>query len=316
MQIATLFTADFLLVADLALDWQVLASIATGLSVGAAVWLLARVIVAPRKSFDGVSYEGMRRGEIRRSSATYSWLEPLVDELAPATVRPSSSPEEAHLKVIQAAGLAPPWTYREMKAVRNLEGVLLGVCAGLVALPFAGPIPALFAFFIIAAGYVMYSSTRLKEQAEKRKHAVLRRMPFAVDLMALVMEAGGTFDDALQSLLTESAEHPIGQEFAAIQRACKMGRSRREALVEYQSRLEQEDIREFVHAVNNGEEFGSPLAQILRTQADQMRLKRSQWAEKAAGSAEVQIVFPGMLIMVACLLVVAAPVVLRALEFL
>jgi hypothetical protein len=43
-----------------------------------------------------------------------------------------------------------------------------------------------------------------------------------------------------------------------------------------------------------------------------MRLKRSQWAEKAAAHAQVKIVFPGVLVMVACLLVVMAPIMLPA----
>jgi tight adherence protein C len=43
-----------------------------------------------------------------------------------------------------------------------------------------------------------------------------------------------------------------------------------------------------------------------------MRLRRAQWGEKAAAEAEVQIVFPGMLVMLACLIVVVAPMVLPA----
>ena len=41
-----------------------------------------------------------------------------------------------------------------------------------------------------------------------------------------------------------------------------------------------------------------------------MRLKRAQWGEKAASEAEVQMVFPGMVTMIACLLVIVAPIVL------
>ena len=41
-----------------------------------------------------------------------------------------------------------------------------------------------------------------------------------------------------------------------------------------------------------------------------MRIKRSQWGEKAAAEAEVQMVFPGMITMVACLLVIVAPIML------
>ena len=65
-----------------------------------------------------------------------------------------------------------------------------------------------------------------------------------------------------------------------------------------------------VFAINKGEELGTPLSAILRDQAEQMRLKRSQRGEKAAAEAQVNIVFPGMVVMIACLLVVIAPIVL------
>ena len=76
--------------------------------------------------------------------------------------------------------------------------------------------------------------------------------------------------------------------------------------------MEDSDIAEFVFAIIKGEELGTPLSTILREQANQMRLKRSQWGEKAAAEAEVQIVFPGMITMVACLLVIIAPILLPA----
>ncbi len=43
-----------------------------------------------------------------------------------------------------------------------------------------------------------------------------------------------------------------------------------------------------------------------------MRIKRSQRGEKAAAEAQVKIVFPGMVTMIAGLLVVIAPIVLPA----
>jgi hypothetical protein len=48
----------------------------------------------------------------------------------------------------------------------------------------------------------------------------------------------------------------------------------------------------------------------MRNQADQMRLKRSQWGEKAAAEAQVQMTFPAMIVMLACMLLVLGPFVL------
>ena len=76
--------------------------------------------------------------------------------------------------------------------------------------------------------------------------------------------------------------------------------------------MPDDDVAELVFMINKGNEFGTPMAQTFRLQAEQMRLKRSQWAEKAAGTAQVNIVLPGMVIMIACLIIIGAPFILAA----
>lgn len=98
---------------------------------------------------------------------------------------------------------------------------------------------------------------------------------------------------------------------ALVRRDINMGK-RDDALRNFARRVQDDDVAEFVAGVIEGEKLGTPLAQIFRVQAEQMRQKRSQWAEKAAAESEVALVFPAMLIMVACLIIVAAPFVLTA----
>jgi tight adherence protein C len=77
--------------------------------------------------------------------------------------------------------------------------------------------------------------------------------------------------------------------------------------------MADEDSKDLIGAIIQGETLGTPLAKSLRVQAEQLRLKRSQWAEKAAEESKVALVFPAMLIMAACLAIVVAPFVLSAL---
>jgi pilus assembly protein TadC len=132
-------------------------------------------------------------------------------------------------------------------------------------------------------------------------------------LIALTMEAGGGFQECLQTAVNENgSSHPLTEELTEVLRQISLGRPRQEALKALQERLQDDDINEMVFAINKGEELGTPLSAILRDQAEQMRLKRSQRGEKAAAEAQVNIVFPGMVVMIACLLVVIAPIVLPA----
>lgn len=137
-------------------------------------------------------------------------------------------------------------------------------------------------------------------------------MPFVVDQISLMMEAGAGFEDSLRTVVQDSSDHPMREELTEVLRQMDLGRRRDQALNEFRDRMEDPDISEFVFAIIKGEELGTPLSTILREQANQMRLKRSQWGEKAAAEAEVQIVFPGMISMIACLMVIIAPILLPA----
>jgi tight adherence protein C len=158
-------------------------------------------------------------------------------------------------------------------------------------------------------GFLMPKTIR--DRAKRRLTRIRNRLPFAVDLIALTMEAGGGFQECLATAVAENGkDHPLTDEFAEVLRQISLGRPRNEALQALDERLHDDDVSEMVFAINKGEELGTPLSAILREQAEQMRLKRSQRGEKAAAEAQVNIVFPGMVVMIACLLVVIAPIVL------
>ncbi len=48
------------------------------------------------------------------------------------------------------------------------------------------------------------------------------------------------------------------------------GRSRRQALDEWKTRMRDGDVAELVFAINKGEELGTPLSAILMEQAEKM----------------------------------------------
>jgi tight adherence protein C len=141
---------------------------------------------------------------------------------------------------------------------------------------------------------------------------IKRRFSAAIDLMSLMMEVGASFPQALETVNRESQGHALGEELERIVKDIELGRPRKSALEDFAHRVADDDVSELVFAVVEGEELGTPMASILQSQAEQMRKKRSQWAEKAAEESQVALVFPAMIIMVACLITVAAPFVLNA----
>lgn len=300
------------LLADVAPGVRLPLSIFLAAAVGWLAAAVVRVMFGPRLGASQGMYERERRERIRAESPVFLWLEPLVDELAR-----SQKVTDDHEKIARALRMLPdwpPWTPQDFLATRKVEAGLCGIVIGLLLWPILGPIVAIVGTIIVASGYIIFWGVRVQELAQKRRTAFLKRLPYAVDLLALMMEAGASFDEAVATLVEESPNHPVGEEFSFLLREIRLGRSRRDALIQLRDRLDEDSVREFVTAILNGEEFGTPLSRILRTQADQMRLKRSQWAEKAAGEAQVKIVFPGIMIMIACLLIIVTPFIVKFLD--
>ena len=66
-----------------------------------------------------------------------------------------------------------------------------------------------------------------------------------------------------------------------------------------------------IGSILQGEDLGTPLSRIFRTQADVLRLKRSQRAERISGEAAVQMLLPAILVMAATVIVILGPFVLN-----
>ena len=283
-----------------------LASVAVGGSVGFATWITSRIILRKRTVHE--TFEQARRAELRESCGTYRNFEPLVDELRVLFPSNESNHQLAHhLKLGDGSS---PWKPDEFMATKTIESLLVGGAIFAFILLLGMPIMALVLGSITGLMYPTLARGSVISNARSRLKQIKLRLPFAIDQISLMMEAGAGFEDSLRTVVDDNREHPLGLEFSEVVRQMSLGRPRSDALKGFRDRLADEDVSEIVFAIIKGEELGTPLSNILREQANQMRIKRSQWGEKAASEAEVQMVFPGMITMVACLLVIVAPILL------
>ena len=287
---------------------RIAASAATGVAILLAILVFVSALVGRRIVPADSLIERHRLETLRRKSLIWRWFEPLAREwrfLFP----PDESTNLTRLQLaIDGEPDGPPWKAAEFLEAKAVEGLLVGMTFGAVAGLYGGLATAVFVGgFIACVMFFVMSGTPTARMLQRRKQFV-RRLPYAVDLLALMMEAGATFTDGLKTLVREQSDHPIGQEFARLLGELELGETQRAALMHLQQRLPgEEDVAEFVFAIVKGQELGTPLAQILRNQADQMRLKRSQRAEKAAADAQVKMTGPGFAIMLVCMAIITAP---------
>mgnify|MGYP005835163327 CR=1 FL=1 len=289
--------------------------VAASAAIGAAVAVAARWVIAllaTQELPQGLQwrYDISRMNELRRLDLLYRSFQPVIQFLAGVNraVFRESLPEVQ--RQIQAAGLPRFWLPEEYLARCELVALLLSPVFVYVFLEIAGPpgvVPGL-GMTVLAAWFFRH---RLAVRAEERLRAIKRRMPFLLDLLTLLMEAGSTFLHALAQAVAEFEGHPVAEEFGRVLTDMNLGKTRAEAFLAMRDRLNDDEITSILGSILQGEHLGTPLAQIFRTQADVLRLKRTQRAETIAGEAGVKMLLPGVLVMAAAVLIILGPFLLN-----
>src|SRR4030043_2054502 len=154
----------------------------------------------------------------------------------------------------------------------------------------------------------------LKGRIDARQKEVRKAMPDALDLLTICVEAGLGFDAAM-SKLYEKWENELGRAFGRVVREIQLGKLRREALRDMADRLGVTEMSSFVAAVIQSEQLGVSMAQVLRIQADQMRIRRRQLAEEEAHKAPIKMLLPmALFIFPALCIVLMTPALLILIE--
>ncbi len=286
-------------------------SLMFGVAVFLFAWTIWRTLATDDLTQDNEwRYDVNRINELRRVSPFFRTLQPLVQAFARFNRGAFVEQLPEIGREIQAAGLARFWTAEEYLARIEIQALMLLPLYVYASTQIMGPAGIVMAIMsTILTGYLL--RRRLRNTARYRLVLIKRRMPFLLDLVTLLMEAGSTFLQALKEGVDEFREHPVGVEFGRVLGELNMGKGRTAALESMRDRLHDDEITGIIGAIIQGEQLGTPLARIFRTQADVLRLKRSQRAETLAGEAAVQMLLPGVLIMASTVLVILGPFVLN-----
>jgi tight adherence protein C len=151
----------------------------------------------------------------------------------------------------------------------------------------------------------------LTSRINSRQHEIRKAMPDALDLLTICVEAGLSFDSAMQKV-SEKWENQLSLAFARAIREVQLGKMRREALRDMSDRLGIAEMTSFTAAVIQSEQLGVSMSKVLRIQSEQMRMKRRQRAEEEAHKAPVKMIFPmGLLIFPSILIILLTPAIIQ-----
>lgn len=162
---------------------------------------------------------------------------------------------------------------------------------------------------------IIYPAAWIRKALMARHSSIQRSLPFVLDLLTLSVEAGIDFMSALRRCIERREIDPLGEELIRVVREIQLGRTRRQALRDMSARVDLSDLRSVVNALVQADELGVSIGSILRIQADQMRRRRFERAEKKANEAPVKMLLPLMLfIFPSVFLILLGPILTRLIQ--
>jgi len=150
----------------------------------------------------------------------------------------------------------------------------------------------------------MYPVFWLKQALSARHRSIQRALPFVLDLLTLSVEAGMDFMSALQRNCERRKLDALNEELIRMIREIQLGTPRRVALGNMSRRVDLADLRSVTYSLIQADELGVSIGAILRIQADQMRQRRFDRAERLANEAPVKLLFPLMLFIFPCVFII------------
>jgi tight adherence protein C len=151
-------------------------------------------------------------------------------------------------------------------------------------------------------GFVVPDSL-VNRRVDERQKEILRTLSDTLDLLTISVEAGLSLNAAIAQVV-QNVPGVLSSEFARMLQEIQLGVPRADAFRNLAERTDVEALNAFALAMIQADVFGVSIASVLRTQAQQQRIKRRQAAEAKAQQTPVKIVFPLILCILPALFVV------------
>jgi tight adherence protein C len=218
-------------------------------------------------------------------------------------------------KKLQLAGGPVGWDAERLLAFKVIGGVV-GFFVGVFVAGLLHPAPFIsivIVALLVFAGFVAPDSV-LNRKVQERQQEILRTLSDTLDLLTISVEAGLSLNAAIAQVVS-NVPGVLSAEFARMLQEIQLGVPRSDAFRHLADRTDVDELNAFALAMIQADVFGVSIASVLRTQAQQLRIKRRQRAEGKAQQTPVKIVFPLVLcVMPALFVVIVGPGAIRIVQ--
>ncbi|MFH0800016.1 MAG: type II secretion system F family protein [Pseudomonadota bacterium] len=152
----------------------------------------------------------------------------------------------------------------------------------------------------------------LRAKVRRRRAAIELELPGALDWLALSVEAGLDFAEALGRIAARLKNGPLKSELARLESAIRMGTQRREALAVMGRRACVPALSSFCSLLIQADALGGGIGPVLRTLSVRLRAERFAQAERKGVAAQQKALIPlAICIMPATFIVIFGPLIVR-----
>jgi len=247
-------------------------------------------------------------------------VKPFLGSIAKVTRRlsPGSTLEKLEQRLAQA-GNPRGLNAESFYGLKGVTAVVFLVVVGLLeyfntwpgVIPYPPEVPVSaieWALVAVVLGFFL-PDIWINDEKKRRQKRIERKLPDTIDIIAISVEAGLGFDAAVQRVASKTKDD-LPLEFERFLLELRLGKSRREALRNIVWRTGVADLSQFITAIIQADQLGVSIANVLRIQSEQMRVKRRQRAEEQAHKAPIKMLFPmAFCIFPAIFVVILGPVV-------
>jgi len=150
---------------------------------------------------------------------------------------------------------------------------------------------------------LVYPGVWLSGRVRSRQDEIRRGLPDALDMLSVCASAGLGFDQSMQKI-SNYWDTELGLEFKRVTHEMEMGVSRATALNNMRNRLDVNDLSQFIAILIQAEKIGMSYADVLHSQALQLRVLRQVRAREIANQLPAKMLIPVILFIFPALIAV------------
>jgi tight adherence protein C len=205
-------------------------------------------------------------------------------------------------RLAATAGRPAAWPVPKLIAAKLVLALIAGSLGLLVVTARPGAVTVLLVGAITLVAYFV-PDLLLYSRGQERQQAIGLELADTLDQMTIAVEAGLGFEAAM-ARAAKNGKGALAEELTRTLQDIAVGQPRRDAYLALADRTGVPDLRRFIRAVVQADAYGVSIADVLRTQAQEMRLKRRQRAEEKAMQIPVKVIFPLILCILPTLFIV------------